>query len=315
MGAGATVIAATAAAFHAGLLVTAFGFGFRHGIDWDHVAALTDITAAQESTPQSLRLATMYALDHALVVFVLGFGAIVLAEHLPAGIDHAMERVVGVTLLALGLYVIVSLVRHGREFRMRSRWMLVFAGARRLARWVRHGRAAGAVVMIEHDHDHDPAHHSPGAGDHHGPVPAVAATAEPEMAGDRVRVMSAHRHRHRHIGALPEDPFPSYGRATAFGVGMLHGIGAETPTQVVIFATAAGAGGRVAGVLVLVAFLAGLLTSNSVVALAATFGFIGASKRFAVYAAVSMVTAVFSLAIGSLFVFGHGAALPALFGG
>ena len=39
-----------------------------------------------------------------------------------------MGRVVGITLIALGVYVFVSLIRHGREFRMRSRWMLVFAG-------------------------------------------------------------------------------------------------------------------------------------------------------------------------------------------
>ena len=35
-----------------------------------------------------------------------------------------MERIVGFTLILLGIYVLVGLVRHGREFRMRSRWML-----------------------------------------------------------------------------------------------------------------------------------------------------------------------------------------------
>ena len=41
-----------------------------------------------------------------------------------------MGRIVGVTLIVLGVYVFESLIRHGREFRMRSRWMLVFAGVR-----------------------------------------------------------------------------------------------------------------------------------------------------------------------------------------
>ena len=36
----------------------------------------------------------------------------------------------------------------------------------------------------------------------------------------------------------------NYGRRTAFGVGMIHGVGAETPTQVLIFLAAAGASGR-----------------------------------------------------------------------
>src|SRR6478735_364928 len=118
-------------AFHIGLVLTALGFGFRHGIDWDHIAALTDITSSQEAPRRSMWFATLYALGHALVVFVLGFAAIVLAERLPAGIDAVMERFVGVTLVVLGCYVVYALVRHGRDFRMRSRWMLMLSAARR----------------------------------------------------------------------------------------------------------------------------------------------------------------------------------------
>ena len=43
-------------AFHAGLILTAFGFGFRHGIDWDHIAALTDITSSQAHPRRSMFL-------------------------------------------------------------------------------------------------------------------------------------------------------------------------------------------------------------------------------------------------------------------
>ena len=124
-------------AFSIGLVLTAFGFGFRHGIDWDHIAALTDITGSQENARRSMVLATMYALGHALVVFALGVAAIVAAERLPSSVNGVMERVVGVTLLMLGAYVIVSLIRNGRDFRMRSRWMLVFSGVRRGIRWMR----------------------------------------------------------------------------------------------------------------------------------------------------------------------------------
>src|SRR6266508_3248268 len=55
-----------------------------------------------------------------------------------------LTRIVGVTLLLLGVYVFASLIRHGRDFRLRSRWMLVFAGARRAARWVRRRAAERA---------------------------------------------------------------------------------------------------------------------------------------------------------------------------
>src|SRR5205823_9774246 len=136
-------------------MATAFGFGFRHGIDWDHIAALTDITGSQDEGRRSMVLATMYALRHALVGFALGVAAIVAAERLPASIYGAVERVVGATLLVLGVYVIVSLIRHGRDFRMRSRWMLVFSGIRRGIRWVRRSRQPD-VVVITHEHVHDP---------------------------------------------------------------------------------------------------------------------------------------------------------------
>jgi high-affinity nickel-transport protein len=106
-----------------------------------------------------------------------------------------------------------------------------------------------------------------------------------------------------------------YQKGTSFLVGMLHGIGAETPTQVLIFTAAAGAGGKAAGIAVLVAFLVGLVSSNTVITLGTTFGFLRASKNFAVYATVAMVTGFFSLVIGVLFVLGKDSLLPALFAG
>ena len=299
------IIAASASneGFRLGLIATAYGFGLRHGIDWDHIAAIADVTSGEHRPRRALLFATLYALGHALVVFVLGSLAIVFSEQLPASVDGVMERVVGLTLLVLGLYVIYGLVRHGRDFRMRSRWMLVGAAARRGVRWLRRRRLAPpAPVVIEHDHEHDAAELH--AEKHVGAV--VAGTGAE---------LGRHRHWHRHEGTLPQDPFTEYGKRTAFGVGMIHGIGAETPTQMLIFLTAAGAGGEAVGVLLLVCFIAGLVTSNSLIALAAAAGFLRASANFGIYAVVSIVIAAFSLAMGALFVFGGGELLPAIFSG
>jgi high-affinity nickel-transport protein len=250
--------------------------------------------------------ATLYALGHALVVFALGFAAIVLSKRLPKGIDHAMERFVGVTLLVLGVYVFYSLVKHRRDFRMRSRWMLLFAAAYRVVRWLRGHRAVQKTVVVEHAHDHAPDEPHPG-----GELVSAHAAA----LGRHAHSALGHSHGHRHVARMPDDPFMNYGRATTFAVGMIHGIGAETPTQVLIFLTVTGTGGKAAGVLLLACFIAGLLTSNTFVALASTFGFVGATKRFWLYATISVVTGVFSLGIGALFLFGKATFLPALFGG
>ena len=68
---------------------------------------------------------------------------------------------------------------------------------------------------------------------------------------------------------------------------MLHGVGAETPTQVVLLVTAASAAGALAGELLLLAFTLGLLASNTAIAVAATAGFLHAERRFGIYAAVA----------------------------
>jgi high-affinity nickel permease len=252
-----------------GIVVSGFLFGFRHGIDWDHIAAITDITSSQEERGRALEYGTIYALGHALVVLVIGVVAIALGARLPEGVDEVMGRIVGVTLIVLGVYVFAALVRHGREFRMRSRWMLIFSGVHGAYRKLRGGRRREA-------HEMEPVHRHP----------------EPT-----------------------EDAFMSYGRGTAFGVGMLHGIGAETPTQVVIFLTAAGAGGPVAGIIILVVFLVGLLASNTLITLGSAFGFVTASKNWTLYVTIAVLTATASLVIGTLFLFGKDAVLPALFGG
>jgi high-affinity nickel-transport protein len=285
--------------FGFGLLVAGFWFGFRHGIDWDHIAAITDITSSQDERRSAMWYGTLYALGHALVVLGLGVVAIALGERLPQSVDDAMTRVVGVTLVLLGVYVFVSLIRHGRDFRMRSRWMLVFSGVRRGVRWAR-GRL-----------------HAPADG---RPTAAVA-TLDPEgadAAPDAGLWHHGHHGRpghHHHDRPETDDTFMNYVPTTAFGVGMIHGVGAETPTQVILFLTAAGLSGRAGGVAVLVAFIVGLLASNSIITLGSAMGFLGASKNFPVYATVAVITGIFSLTIGILFLFGETTVLPALFGG
>jgi hypothetical protein len=297
---GANLLAqATGEEFGFGLLVAGFWFGFRHGIDWDHIAAITDITSSQEERRAAMWFGTLYALGHALVVLALGVVAIALGERLPQSVDDAMTRVVGATLVLLGVYVFVSLIRHGRDFRLRSRWMLVFSGVRRGVRWARRRLQAPAVqaqgagvATVEHDPDDA----TPDAGlwhhGHHG--------------------RPGHHH---HDRPETDDAFMNYVPATAFGVGMIHGIGAETPTQVVLFLTAAGLSGRAGGVAVLGAFIIGLLASNTIITLGSALGFLRASKNFPIYAAVAVLTGVFSLAIGILFLAGETSVLPALFGG
>jgi high-affinity nickel-transport protein len=264
-------------------LGSALLLGIRHGIDWDHIAAIADIAGTttavgvaganggssgqlvQRRLPlpsvelNAIWLSLLYALGHASVVALLGFGALAFAAILPDWIDPIMERVVGVTLLALGFWVIYSLVQYARgrgEFRLQSRWMLVFAAAR------------------------------------HGWNHAVA------------RIMRRQPHAHSHVDR--------YGPRTAFSVGMIHGIGAETGTQVLIIAAVGGAASQGIGIAMMLAFIIGLVISNTMIAILAATGFISSSKAKPFYLAIGVLTAIFSLVIGTFFTLGIGAELPDL---
>jgi high-affinity nickel-transport protein len=281
--------------------------GFRHGFDWDHIAAITDITSTTSAShteadvparapmpahghePDELRghlhahtvegpgtmhvlaesrfaheerhavgLATLYALGHASVVVALGVAALLLGAVLPEWVDPILQRVVGVTLVLLGAWVLFSVYQYIRgkgEFRLRSRWMLVFD-------FIRYGW--GALQARIHGHEH---------------TPSVHAT--------------------------------QYGPKTAFGVGMIHGVGAETGSQALLLAGIAGVTG-VTGIVILLAFVAGLLVSNTLVAVVSASGFIGAQRLRTLYVIVGFVAGLGSLVIGTLFITGLGTTLPDL---
>jgi hypothetical protein len=292
-------------AFGLGLVASAFLFGFRHGIDWDHIAAITDIAGSQDDRRSAMFFGTLYALGHALVVFVIGTGAVVLGERLPEGVDAVMGRIVGVTLVILGVFVIASLIRHGREFRLRSRWMLIFSGARRL--WLRFRPDVASTP--DREHELEPVHSHPGGGD----ASLVMQEDLPVSEWHHGHHGRPGHHHHKH--PEPDDAFMNYGRGTAFVVGMIHGIGAETPTQLVLFLSLAGASGRLVGEVGLVAFIVGLLASNSLITFGSAVGFLKASENWKAYVTIAVLTAAFSLVIGILFIVGADSVLPAFFGG
>jgi high-affinity nickel-transport protein len=123
--------------------------------------------------------------------------------------------------------------------------------------------------------------------------------------------MTAPTHEHAHAHSGDGD----YSNATSIGIGVLHGIGAETPTQVVVFLAAASAGGIGAGLVVLFAFVTGLVAANSAITAASAFGLAAAARRRPVRLTMGAVTAVMSITIGALFILGFDAVLPAFFAG
>src|SRR5207248_8363335 len=87
-------------------LVSAAVLGFRHGLDYDHIAAISDISSVQARPRDAMRYGLLYVAGHAATVAVLGSAAVIFRISLPPASDRWAERLVGVTLLVLGLYVL-----------------------------------------------------------------------------------------------------------------------------------------------------------------------------------------------------------------
>jgi high-affinity nickel-transport protein len=123
------------------------------------------------------------------------------------------------------------------------------------------------------------------------------------------RRFGARLHGHEHVEPLE---MSSYGRRTAFGVGVIHGIGAETGTQVLLIAAVGGAAGAGLGIPMLFAFVIGLLISNVAIVVVSSVGFAASQTRERVYVLVGAIAGVFSLAIGAIFLLGQDVVLPDL---
>jgi len=236
-------------------LLSAAILGFHHGFDYDHIAAITDITSVQVDRWRGMRLGLLYALGHAATVAVLGSAVIMFQLSLPRGMDRIAERLVGLTLLVLGIYVLGSLFQGNGV--PRSRFHLM-AKALRWLHW--------KLKNYWHDHEH----------------PA------------------------------PEDQTWNYSPKAVVMIGVVHGLGAETPSQLMIFLLAANLGGVSKGFLGLAMFIGGLLVMNTIMT-ALAVGLFGMSSRIPRFQlVVTALTAIYSLAVGAFFLFGSSSLLPPL---
>ena len=62
--------------------------GFRHGLDYDHIAAITDISSVQSKARDAMRYGLLYVAGHATTVAILGSAAVGFRIALPAASDR-----------------------------------------------------------------------------------------------------------------------------------------------------------------------------------------------------------------------------------
>jgi high-affinity nickel-transport protein len=241
-------------------LISAAALGFRHGLDYDHIAAITDISSVQSRPRDAMKFGLLYVAGHAATVAVLGAAAVIFRIALPAASDRWAERLVGITLLLLGLYVLGTFFRPGTHSHVpRTRITLLVNGLL----WVywRLSRLFG---------------------------------------GTRVEA--------------PQIFKDGYGARSTFVVGVIHGLGAETPTQILLFLMAANLGGTGAGLLGLLMFIVGLLAMNTLMCASAAGLFSATLSHPNALRALTLATSVYSIIVGAIFLVGSAGKLPSLTG-
>jgi high-affinity nickel permease len=232
-------------------LVSCAVLGFRHGFDYDHIAAITDIASVQQKASRAMRLGLLYALGHATMIALLGGTVILFQLSLPQRLDVWAERLVGLTLILLGLYVMATLLWGKQGTIPPSRAALLIKGYRKLRRRL----------------TKSPLHPS-----------------------------------------LEEDL--AYTGPLAFGIGIIHGLGAETPSQLALFLLAANLGGVAKGIGGMAMFLAGLLVMNTLMTASASGLFRGAAPHPQTMRVFVGLTAIYSFVVGCIFLLGSAGHLP-----
>jgi high-affinity nickel permease len=235
--------------------------GLRHGFDYDHLAAISDITAVQRDWLSGLRLGLTYALGHAFTVAALGIAVLELHVGLPEGLDHWTERLIGLTLIALGIGVVAGILRkdaHGPSHsRIESRLAIAINGVLWLA-W------------------------------------RVRRCWNPQLQQpDRFQWM--------------------YNGKSVFVIGILHGLGAETPSQLALFFLAKSLGGAVNGLLGIAAFCIGLVAMNGLMTASMGGAFRASGHHHPrLFHVIAWTGAAYSFIIGVIFLFGVSDHLPPL---
>lgn len=208
--------------------------GFRHGMDMDHIAAITDMVGAEKERKKQLQFGTLYAIGHGSIVVVIGFAAISIGKRLSDGMMHAMELAVGLTLVLLGGFIMYSLIKQRNDYQFKSRLQLITELLGKL-RGKTHARSSSINKL---------------------------------------------------------------GLLGSLGIGVIHGVGAETPTQVLLLSSSMQLHNDWIAFLQLLLFAAGTLAASLLVTGLAVWGYTKAKAYRGFYILLGSATGIYSIMLG-----------------
>jgi len=307
-----------------GLLGTALVLGFRHGFDWDHIAAISDVTSTSATADAAEGVHTR-SHDEGSSGHSHGHGGRDEVRAHAVGAEHAHAHTaaagpggaaghVGVGAVRLGLeqeqrraLALGTLYAVGHALVVAALGTLALVFGAVLPGWVDPimGRVVGVTLVLLGGWVFVSLYQYA----RHGRT--FRLRSRWMLVFDTVRYgwrrFQARLHGHEHADPIE---MTSYGPRTALAVGMIHGIGAETGTQVLLIAAIGGASSQGLGLPMMLAFIGGLLLANSIIVLITATGFIASRARERIYVVIGVIAGTFSLVIGLIFLLELDGVLP-----
>lgn len=225
----------------------AAALGLRHSLEAHQIAAIGDFSSSADSSPRAGAMVALYTAGHIAAIAGLGASSVCLGLALPKAAAPYMTRLVGLTLVAFGAYVLYALFASPGTLTRHSRITLLMEGWRRLVAWFRR---------------------------------------RPHHAGHAVDWTSKTANR------------------GAFALGIVHGLGIETPTQLALFILAAGARGLREGLLCVLAFVAALALMTALMTLFSLGLLTYSGAQRWVHGAVMLGAGLYSVIVGAALTIG-----------
>ena len=93
------------------IMAVGFFLGMRHATDPDHVIAVSTIVSRQPKLGRAALIGAFWGLGHTLTIFVVGTAIILFNVAIPTRVGLSMELSVGVMLIVLGAFNVISFFR------------------------------------------------------------------------------------------------------------------------------------------------------------------------------------------------------------